>query len=118
MLLGAGGQGEETMRGRVQPPNLCAFCEDRRGGCRFHRFEHLTPALVTREHTQIRDTRGQLRRQTEEGREQQPPQPRISVSLGLRRGKDAVDRRLALHGVVEAVVKSLAAAVEGGERCV
>ena len=116
MLLRAGGQGKEPLRGRAQPPHVRAPREDGRGGGRFHASEHLAPALVTREHTQVGHAlRDILRRDAEIDSKQQPPQPRVGVALGLRRGEDAVDRRLALHGVVEAVVKSLAAAVEGGE---
>ena len=116
MLLRAGGQGKEPLRVRIQPPHVRAPREDRRGGGRFHVSEQLAPARIARQHAQIGHAlRDILRRDAEVSGEQQPPQPRVGVALGLRRGEDAVDRRLALHGVVEAVVKPLTAAVEGGE---
>ena len=116
MLLGAGGQGKEPLRGRVQPPHVRAPREDGRGGGRFHAAKHLAPARIARQHAQVGHAlRDILRRDAEVSGEQQPPQPCVGVALGLRRGEDVLDARLALHGVVEAVVKPLAAAVEGGE---
>ena len=116
MLLGAGGQGEEPLRGRVQPPHVRAPREDRRGGGRFHASEHLAPARIARQHAQVGHAlRDILRRDAEVSGEQQPPQPRVGVALGLRRGENVLDARFALYDVVEAVVKPLAAAVEGGE---